>query len=816
MRKKLLLGVLLAVAGQVGAEQVDVKKFEYAGPYPVQMPFMADSLDLNGKGFKAGQLLDSPLSFDTAENGKTWEGEELPGCDTGRALHLLRFSVDVTGYTKATVSIKGISDYRLYVDGEQTDTAGIVLLPATHSVVIKYLSEAGKKDSLKVSVKPEHEGMVTQNTSGKRFYSLPDVLLAEHILSTDISPAGKYVITTYYYTIGESGKVQYFYRLTDAATGKLLVETTDQMNWLPKSECYYLTRKGARSRQLIKVNPVTGEETVWVKDLPEGRFRIAPTEEYLLFSQTQDGPKKDKDVYEMAVPDDRQPGWRDRSYFSKFDVATGLMQRLTYGYHDMWAADISEDGKYILFMKSEQRLTQRPTTLMSVYRMNVNTFETELLVDKDGFVNGAYFSPDGKRVLLTGSAEAFGGIGKNVKEGQTPNMIECRLFLLDLADKKVTPVAPDFKPNVQSLYWSKDDGMVYFTAENRDLITLHRLNPDNGNIQTLPAAEGIVQGFSLSRTGNKMAYYGQGASNYLRSYLMNTKNLKSELKEDLHNIYKDVELGKCEEWNFVSSRGDTIYGRYYLPPHFDASKKYPMLVYYYGGCSPTPCYFNWTYALHMYAAQGYVAYLIQPSGATGMGQEFAARHVNTAGEGVADDIIEGTRRFAAEHAYVDSTKIGCFGASYGGFMTQYLQTKTDLFAAAISHAGISDHTSYWGEGYWGYSYSETSMANSYPWTRKDLYVDRSPLYNADKIHTPILFLHGTADNNVPIGESIQMFTALKLLGRETAFVAVEGQDHHIVDYQKRIRWQNTMFAWFAKWLKGDSTWWDAIYKPIQL
>lgn len=69
-------------------------------------------------------------------------------------------------------------------------------------------------------------------------------------------------------------------------------------------------------------------------------------------------------------------------------------------------------------------------------------------------------------------------------------------------------------------------------------------------------------------------------------------------------------------------------------------------------------------------------------------------------------------------------RIGCIGASYGGFMTQDLQTQTNLFAAAISHAGISDHTSYCGEGYWGYSYVEVSMAGSYPWTRKDLYVDQ--------------------------------------------------------------------------------------------
>ena len=127
-------------------------------------------------------------------------------------------------------------------------------------------------------------------------------------------------------------------------------------------------------------------------------------------------------------------------------------------------------------------------------------------------------------------------------------------------------------------------------------------------------------------------------------------------------------------------------------------------------------------------------------------------------------------------------------------MTQYLQTKTDLFAAAISHAGISDHTSYWGEGYWGYSYSEVSAANSYPWKNPELFVDHSPLFNADKIHTPLLFLHGALDTNVP----------------------VDGQDHHIKDYQKRIQWQNTIFAWFAKWLQDDPTWWNTLYPPKTL
>ena len=76
--------------------------------------------------------------------------------------------------------------------------------------------------------------------------------------------------------------------------------------------------------------------------------------------------------------------------------------------------------------------------------------------------------------------------------------------------------------------------------------------------------------------------------------------------------------------------------------------------------------------------------------------------------------------------------------------------------------------------------------------------------------------YGDVDMNVPVGESIQMYTALKLLGKETAMVLVDGQDHHILEYGRRVQWQNTIWAWFAKWLKDDSSWWEAIYPKKSL
>ncbi|MGM9759562.1 MAG: S9 family peptidase [Parabacteroides sp.] len=815
-RKRILCVSALCGGLLLSAGTKDIRSFRYAGPYAVQQPFMVDSVNVDSKAFSFRSLLDTPLSLDLLKQGRTLSGEALPGSETGHALHLVGFTLESTSYMKVKLQIEGVKDYQLFVDGKKVENPEVALEPATHPVAIKYLSEPGSAQSLRVSVEGDKVDQLTLREDGKHLYNLADVLHGTRFSGVSVSPNGNYLITRYRHT-AVGGKVSGFSRVTELATGRVVAERTESLQWMPRSNRYYYTRPGVQGKQLVTVDPVNGQESVVVEQLPEGHFEFAPTEDWLLFTLTQEGPKEKKEIYEVLVPDDRQPGWRDRSYVAKYDLHSGLMQPLTYGFHNAYAGDISADGRYLLIMTSQDRLTRRPTTLTSVYRLDLQTMQTELLVDKDGFVGRGQFSPDGKQVLFGGSPESFGGIGKNVKEGQTPSMTDGQLYLMDIATKQVKPLTKQFDPAVGRSVWNRADGQIYFTAENRDYVSLYRLNPANGKIEQVKETEDLVSSFSLADQAPVLAYYGQGASNSDRLYTISTKNLKENLVEDLSKvILQDVELGECQAWNFTNSRGDVIYGRFYLPPHFDPSKKYPMIVNYYGGCSPTERTFESRYPHHAYAALGYVVYVIEPSGATGFGQEFSARHVNTAGEGVAEDIIEGTKRFCEEHSFVNAKKIGCIGASYGGFMTQYLQTKGDLFAAAISHAGISDHTSYWGEGYWGYSYSEVSMANSYPWSDKKLFVDQSPLYNADKIHTPLLFLHGAVDTNVPVGESIQMFTALKLLGRETAFVAVEGQDHHILDYDKRIQWQNTIFAWFAKWLKDDPTWWNALYKPKSL
>ena len=436
----------------------------------------------------------------------------------------------------------------------------------------------------------------------------------------------------------------------------------------------------------------------------------------------------------------------------------------------------------------------------------------DTLWERAKYINGATFSPDGKQLMVFGSGNAFDNIGLNIKEGQISNTYDGQLFLYDPATRKAKALTKDFNPNVTSAQWSKFDGQIYMLTEDQDYQRIYTCNPANGKIRRLDLPEDVIYNYSLAEAAPVMYYYGQSVSNANRLYSYNTKSKRTQLIYDLSaDKLKDIKFGEVHDWNFRAAAGDTIYGRYYLPPHFDPNKKYPLIVNYYGGTSPTERSLENRYPSHVYAALGYIVYIIQPSGATGFGQEFSARHVNAWGLRTGDEIIEGTKKFCAEHNFVDTKKIGCIGASYGGFITQYLQTKTDIFAAAISHAGISDITSYWGEGYWGYSYSALASANSYPWNARDMYTLQSPLFNADKINTPILFLHGTVDTNVPVGESIQMFTALKLLGKPTAFVQVVGQNHQILDYKKRAEWNKTIYAWFAKWLKDQPEWWNAMY-----
>ena len=810
-RKLTVFTLSVAFATTTMAAETVVGSVRHAGPFKLQQPIVIDSIDNNQSRYSAETLINTPLSLKLADDKALTPLSALK-LDT-TMMHLVRFDVNAGKYLKnVSVAVKGAKQCKVYADGrEQSGTLN--LQPGYHSICLKFIA-----DSTGIGISLGSDNIEAVEDGNRRF-TMTDVLGTKVTSQASLSPSGRWALVAYRW-FDSNNKSQGETRLMDLKTGTSRLIGV-RASWLPMTDRYCFIDVEGDKKQLKTVDPVTGNVTTMVDDMVSDYYAISPTETFAILMQPAEGPRKEDGVFEILHPDDRQPNWRTRYSISRLDFATGMVQPLTYTYHPVSLYDITSDGKHLLFAVATDSLTQRPTTRQTFYDLNLETMESRMLIDKDGFIGNGSYAGSAEKIVFSASTEAFHGIGNRVPEGKTPSMYDYHLYIMDTPSLKVTPVTADDATSIESFEYSLADKCVYYTAQNGDSVSLYRLDPKTLRSTMVRQPLEVLSGMSIASKGGNIMVHGSSMCVPYEIYNITSpsKNAKASLVlAPNREMYAHLSIGTVKPWSFETTRGYRVTGFYNLPADFDPQKKYPVIVNYYGGCSPTSRRFgNGThYPAHYWNALGYIVFSVNPSGASGFGQESSSRHFNTMGEGVAQDIIDATRQFVKDVPQCDADHIGCVSASYGGFMTQYMMTKDNPFACGVSHAGISDHTSYWGEGYWGYSYSETSAANSYPWTRKDLFVDRSPLFNADKIKKPILFTHGTSDTNVPVGESIQMYTALRLLGVPTAFVEVEGEDHGIMDPTKRTKWINTILAWFQHHLKGDDSWWKAIYSPKKL
>jgi dipeptidyl aminopeptidase/acylaminoacyl peptidase len=589
-----------------------------------------------------------------------------------------------------------------------------------------------------------------------------------------------------------------------------------QVAWAPYGHrLSYVTSEGSGDAR---------KSTLWVADLEANTVsplleRIADFTSYrwspngqLIAYLTAVKPKPDTvGIKRLESIRDRWADYRTKNYLNIVLVPGGAHRRLTAGPLTTSTTAFSPDAKKLLFTRSMEDVAGPPFGRTELWEMDLENFEPKLLREFR-WLGDASYSPDGEHLLIQGSAQEFGDIGVNVPQGMTTNSYDSQLFIWNPATDQVEAITHGFDPAVNSAAWSHADGNIYLTAQDRDYVRLFRYDVNQRTFSPLDVDFDAFGSLALALDAPVAA--GTGTSPWTPQGLV-TVDLSSDRSRVIdrpgQRWFSHVKSGSIEPWNFRASSGKTIEGRLYLPPDFDPNRQYPAIVYYYGGTSPTSRSFGGRYPKEYWASQGYVVYTLQPSGATGFGQAFSAVHVNDWGKTTSEEIIEGTRKFLEAHPYVDAARVGCIGASYGGFMTMLLTTKTDVYAGCVAHAGISSLASYWGEGYWGYSYSSVATAGSYPWNRRDIYIDQSPLFRADQHQVPILLTHGADDTNVPVGESDQFYIALKLLGKDVEYLQVAGQNHWIVDHAKRVDWSRSIVAWFDKWLKGQPEWWEDMY-----
>lgn len=837
--KSLLLGVLLTSAICAQAQE-KVTKYMVRNAITLRNPIMNDSINVKGEKHTLKSLLQTPVVLHLPNAiSKIQQTDadgylKLPKATKENQLYVIHTRLRAELFMKGKLKVTSAARFEVFINEESKTVkevaedslsttssreVSVTLEPEKdYDVTIKLLSTAQDKvvPSLKCELIKDgaYKDIVCHtDIEGLKRFTVDNTMYGDRVSSVAISPSGKYLLTSFWHNYAQKRSYSH-YELSEVATGRIILANANSgMSWMPKSDKLYYTVKGKTGNNVITLNPTTLKEEVVLKNIPEESFIWSPNEDYLIYFPTEEGVKETGPLKRIVTPDDRLSGYRDRSFLAKYTISNGTTERLTYGYHNTSLQDLSPDGKRMLYSTSKENITVRPFGLSSLYEVNLETMKVDTLFADNKFLEGASYSPDGKQLLLTASPEAFDGIGKNCGKEPIANDYDKQAFILNLATRKITPITKDFNPTVSFLQWNKGDGCIYFSTTDKDCKNIYRYQPKNQIFEKLNLKTDITSRFSLSEYNPSIAAYtGQSDQNCGVAYLYDMKKKSSRLIADpMKPFLSEIELGKTDEWNFKASDGTTISGKICLPPNFDPNKKYPLIVYYYGGTTPTERGITSPYCAQLFASRDYVVYVVQPSGTIGFGQEFSARHVNAWGKRTANDIIEGVKEFCKAHSFVDSKRIGCLGASYGGFMTQYLQTQTDIFAAAVSHAGISNVTSYWGEGNWGYSYNSVAAADSYPWTNPELFTKQGSLFNADKIKTPLLLLHGTVDTNVPIGESIQLFNALKILGRTVEFVTVEGENHFVLDYEKKVKWQNSIMAWFERFLKERPQWWDELY-----
>jgi dipeptidyl aminopeptidase/acylaminoacyl peptidase len=851
----LLLATLSAASEQTNSTstlETPITSWLLLGPFPAPLPAFHDSAQ---KGFHIENLLEfNEMDFlklqPKAEKSFTWhDGSQalwrtveasdkeikIKANSPGPAVAYLAAYIDARRYTRGKIHVTSPQPFQFYLDGRlfktksqnNTSAAGaaevdIQLETGIHRLIIKSVyietknSYWGLRASLSYNDRKDHPRPQITLAPEQRM-TIAHLLDGPKVTDVSVSPDGSLAAISIQETQPPSDSSESWIELYWLKSNTLYQTfrggiRISSFKWAPTGKkISYTTRNGNRAT-LWAADIDTGLVRPILKNISNlGNHTWSPDGSFLIYSVIERGAEDRKGVKRLQNMADRQPGWRDRSYLYKVNLASGTRQRLTAGELSTDLSSISPEGTKLLFTRSVVDYSERPYSKTELYSLDLQSLEANLIW-KGRWFNGVQWSPAGDKLLFLGGPSAFGLLGNNVPRGVIPNEYDTQAYIFHLATMKVDPISKNFNPAINRGIWSRTENCIYFLTNDRSFRHLYRYDLSKKTYELIDCGVEALGSFSLAREKPVAVYTGSSAAVPLKSFAIDLRTKEYRLLCDPgQDSFADVNFSKVKRWTFKNQKGVEIEGRIYYPPNFDAGRKYPCIVYYYGGVSPVERSFGGRYPKNLWAAQGYIVYVLQPSGATGFGQRFSAAHVNDWGLTVADEIIEGVKKFLSAHPYVDSSRVACIGASYGGFMTELLLTKTNIFAAAVSHAGISSIASYWGEGYWGYAYSAYAAANSFPWNRKDIYVNQSALFNADKISTPLLLLHGSADTNVPPGESTQLFTALKLLGREVEYIQIFDQNHHILAYNKRILWTKTIIAWFDRWLKREPEWWHNLY-----
>lgn len=381
-----------------------------------------------------------------------------------------------------------------------------------------------------------------------------------------------------------------------------------------------------------------------------------------------------------------------------------------------------------------------------------------------------------------------------------------RLMLYDRKTGQSHSLTEQLDSSVESFTFSPDSDKVYLAADERGRQPIYEVALSGGPIRRV-IAEGFNDDAQVTRDGKMLIITRQSLSRPIEIYRAATNGaVLTQVTKTNDASFAEFGLRPAEEVTWEGAAGAKVHGFVTKPVNFAATKKYPLLVLIHGG--PQGAWSDsWSYRWNpqVFAAAGYVVFTPNPRGSTGYGQRFVDEISGDWAGKVYTDIMNGVA-YVASMPYVDRERIGAAGGSYGGYMVNWIEGHNNdpraKFKALVSHAGVYNLTSMYGatEELW---FPEWEFKGT-PWTNPDMYARWSPHMFAKEFKTPALVIHGELDYRVPVGEGLQLFTALQRQGVESKLLVFPDEGHWVLKPQNSELWYSTVLEWFDRYLKPKS------------
>jgi dipeptidyl aminopeptidase/acylaminoacyl peptidase len=449
----------------------------------------------------------------------------------------------------------------------------------------------------------------------------------------------------------------------------------------------------------------------------------------------------------------------------------------------------SPDSKEICFTAVTDKV-EATSTNGDLFVVAVSGGEPKRITTQPGFDGNPAYSPDGKYVAyhaqLTAGYEAD----------------RWRVMLYDRATGKNENLSEGFDRSAANLAWSPDSRTIYFLSENETQQPVYAMAPRVG-----ATPKKIVDGFnaamSVSEDGKTLLLTRTSLIQPAELFVAASDG--SGLKQVTHAndpLLAKLEMNAPETFWFDGAEGTKVQAMLIRPPHFDASKKYPLLVLLHGG--PQTMWTNaWGYRWNaqVFSAAGYAALMINRRGSTGYGQRFTDEITNDWGGKAYVDVMKGVDAALGKFSFLDGTKMAAAGGSYGGYMVDWIATHTDRFKALVSHASVYNKVSmYATEELW---FEEHDMQGT-PWSNPESYKKWAPATYAaalGKFKTPTMVIAGEKDYRVPYTQSLEFFSALQRQGVPSKLVVFPDEGHWVLKPQNSQFWYKAFVDWVDQYTK---------------